>query len=55
MGNTVICRLTRRLALTCALVAALFVFVTSTTSAVALLDGPVQNSANRSVDRIPTT
>jgi hypothetical protein len=55
MGNTVICRLTRRLALICALVAALFVFVTSTTSAVALLEGPVQNSANRCADRILAT
>jgi len=55
MGNTVICRLARRLALTCALVAALFVFVTSSSSAGALLGDPVQNPANRCVDRIPAT
>lgn len=55
MGNTVICRLARRLALICALVAALFVFITSSSGAGALLDGPVQSPANRCVDRIPAT
>jgi hypothetical protein len=38
MGNTVICRLARRLALMTALAAAAFVFITSTTGAGALLD-----------------
>ncbi|HEY8662389.1 MAG TPA: hypothetical protein VIL68_02120 [Propionibacteriaceae bacterium] len=38
MGNTLICRLARRLALMAALVAAAFVFITSTTGAGALLD-----------------
>jgi hypothetical protein len=38
MGNTLICRLARRLALMAALVAAALVFITSTTGAGALLD-----------------
>jgi len=45
MGNTLICRLARRLALTAALVAAAFVFITSTTGAAALLDSRTVTAA----------
>jgi hypothetical protein len=56
MGHSVICRLARRLALTAALLAAAFIFGTSSTSAGALLDShPLQGVASPCVDRIPST
>ena len=47
MGNIVICRLARRLALMAALAAAAFVFATSTAGAGALLDSLIATSAWR--------
>jgi len=44
MGNTVICRLARRLALAGALVAVVFVFMISTASAGTLLAGSALSS-----------
>lgn len=53
MGNTLISRLARRLALMAALVATAVVFLTSTTGAGALLDGRTVTAANDY--RTPTT
>jgi len=46
MGNTLICRLARRLALMAALVATAVILLTSTTGAGALLDGRTVTAAN---------